>query len=59
MTVLAIKTKAFPQWDETLAGRIRDGLTLADLESEVREAVDGEAVKSVESLRNDEIAKVE
>lgn len=57
VSVLAIKTKAFPQWDEALAGRIRDGLTLAELESEVREAVDGEAVKSVESLRNDEIAK--
>jgi hypothetical protein len=28
VSVLAVKTKTIPAWDETLAARVRDGMTL-------------------------------
>ena len=28
VTVLAVKTSTIPAWDQTLAGRVRDGMTL-------------------------------
>ncbi len=55
--MLNVKTKSLPAWDEALAGRIRDGMTLAALEAEVRGAVEAENGKASESARNDAIAK--
>ena len=46
-----------PAWDEKLAGRIRDGMKLEELEEEVRQAIDGEAESGEEIARNDGIAK--
>lgn len=55
VTVSAVKTKALPAWDETLAGRIREGMSLALLEAEVRQAVEGDASSTNENIRNDAI----
>lgn len=55
VTVSAVKTKALPQWDETLAARIRDGMTLEILDAEVRQAVEGDSVSTNENIRNDAI----
>lgn len=35
VTVLGVKTKTLPPWDEALAAKIRDGMTLAELDQEV------------------------
>jgi FKBP-type peptidyl-prolyl cis-trans isomerase (trigger factor) len=35
--VLEVKTKTIPTWDEALAARVRDGMTLAELDAEVTE----------------------
>jgi len=53
--VLGLKTKTLPRWDDELAGRIREGMTLQELEEEVRRAVEGEG-GTAESLRNERLA---
>jgi len=55
--VLEVKTKSLPNWDADLAERVRPGMTLADLDNEVRKAIDGEQEGSMENLRNEVIAK--
>ena len=52
-----VNTKTLPVWDENLAARIRDGMTLAELEEEVKKAIDGDAESSEEISRNDGLAK--
>lgn len=56
--VLEVKSAQVPEWNEELAARIRDGMTLADLEAQVSSAVEGDMNKSVETARNDAIANV-
>lgn len=55
--VQSVNVKTLPAWDEKLADRIREGMTLAELEDEVRQAIDGEAESGEEVSRNDGIAK--
>lgn len=55
--VKAVNTKTLPEWNEKLAGRIREGMTLAELEEEVKKAIDGDAESSEETSRNDGLAK--
>jgi len=57
VVVSEVKTQVLPEWNEDLAARIRSGLTLKDLETEVTEAVLGESASQTENLRNDAIAK--
>lgn len=57
VVILGVKSKILPVWDNELANRIRDGMTLSELEAEVRGAVDTENGKASESARNDAIAK--
>ncbi|RYG67995.1 hypothetical protein EON64_06150 [archaeon] len=45
-----------PTFDDELAGRIRKGLTLRQLEEEVRQAVEGERISAVLKERNEAIA---
>jgi FKBP-type peptidyl-prolyl cis-trans isomerase (trigger factor) len=52
VNILEVKTKALPPWDQALASRIRDGMSLQELETEVRNAVDTEKVKASESKRS-------
>ena len=33
--MLGVKTKSLPDWNDELAGRIRDGMTLVELDQEV------------------------
>jgi len=54
--VLEVKSCILPEWNEELAARIRDGMTLADLEAQVTQAVEGDMNKGVETARNDAIA---
>jgi FKBP-type peptidyl-prolyl cis-trans isomerase (trigger factor) len=54
--VLAVKTKTLPVWDEKLAGRIRDGMSLAELDGEVRKALEGDNASNQENARNDALA---
>jgi len=54
--VLEVKSAVIPEWNQELAARIRDGMTLADLEAQVSSAVEGDMNKSVETSRNDAIA---
>lgn len=56
VTVLNVKTKTLPKWDEDLAKRIRPDLTLELLEAEVRAAIEGDGIASTENARNDAIA---
>jgi FKBP-type peptidyl-prolyl cis-trans isomerase (trigger factor) len=56
VTVLAVKRKLLPAWDEKLAKRIRPDLTLELLEEEVTKAIDGDSEASTENVRNDAIA---
>lgn len=55
--VLGVKTQELPQWDATLAERVRTGLTLPDLEAEVRQAVEGDRDSQSEGVRNDALAQ--
>lgn len=55
--IMSVKTRQLPEWDEALAARVRDGMTLAQLDDEVRKALDGEQESSVENLRNEGLAK--
>ena len=57
VTVIEVKTQTLPAWDAALAERVRPGLTLADLDTEVRQAVDGERDSQTENIRNDALAK--
>jgi FKBP-type peptidyl-prolyl cis-trans isomerase (trigger factor) len=54
--VLTVKRKLLPAWDEALAQKIRPEMTLALLESEVRQAIEGDGAASTENTRNDAIA---
>jgi FKBP-type peptidyl-prolyl cis-trans isomerase (trigger factor) len=47
--VVAVRTKRIPEWDETLAGRVRDGMTLKELEQEIVQAVEGDTQSSREN----------
>jgi trigger factor len=53
-----IKTRTLPEWNEDLAARVRDGMTLSELEEEVRKALDGDQESSSENIRNEALAKV-
>lgn len=55
--VKTVSTKVLPEWNEKLAGRIREGMTLVELEEEVKKAIDGESESSEETSRNDGLAK--
>ena len=39
VNVLGVKTKSLPDWNEELAGKIREGMTLAELDQEARHAI--------------------
>eukprot|EP01041_Mallomonas_annulata_P007115 gene7115-14468_t len=54
--VSGVKSRVLPVWDEALAARIREGMTLETLENEVASAVEGEASASNENARNDALA---
>lgn len=56
--VIEVKTRALPEWNEALAARVRDGMTLGELEEEVRKALDGDQESSSENNRNEALAKV-
>lgn len=56
VTVKKVKSRTLPAWDGQLAGRIREGLSLSQLEEEVEQAVHGEASTSLEARRNDALA---
>jgi trigger factor len=56
VSVLAVKTKSVPAWDQTLAGRVREGMSLQELEDEVIQAIDGDRENSKENNRNDALA---
>ena len=55
--VITIKTKSLPVWNGELAERVRPGLTLPELEAEVKQAVEGEKDSQTENIRNDALAK--
>lgn len=55
--VITIKTKSLPIWNAELAERVRPGLTLEELEAEVKQAVEGEKDSQTENIRNDALAK--
>jgi FKBP-type peptidyl-prolyl cis-trans isomerase (trigger factor) len=52
-----VKNQVLPAWDADLAERVRPGLTLAELENEVQQAVEGDRDSQTESIRNDALAK--
>lgn len=54
---LEIMTKEIPEWNEELAASIRDGMTLAELDAEVRGAVEGEKQNDIDNSRNDALAQ--
>jgi len=56
VSVVEVMTKEIPEWNERLAGSIRDGMTLEELEAEVQAAVQGDADGGVENARNDALA---
>lgn len=55
--IVSVKKKSLPLWDEALASQIRPGMTFEDLDNEVREAVNADKAKSIESSRNDALAQ--
>ena len=57
VSVSVVSTKSLPAWDATLANRVREGMSLSELDGEVRKALDGEAESSTEVARNDALAK--
>lgn len=57
VSVINIKTKTLPTWDAELAGRVKDGMTLAELDEQVEKAVDGDSENSAEGARNEALAK--
>lgn len=54
--VIEVLTKEIPEWNEALAARIRDNMTLEELEGEVKQAVEGDGDNSVDNSRNDALA---
>lgn len=56
LSVLQVKQSALPEWNEELASRVREGLTIAEMEKEIREAIEGEGQSSSENLRNEALA---
>lgn len=57
VSVINVKTKALPAWDADLAARVRDGMTLTELNDQVEKAVDGDSENSAEGVRNEALAK--
>jgi trigger factor len=57
VTVLEVLTKHLPEWDGELAYRIRDGMTLKELDEEVRIAVENSATDNQDSARDDALAE--
>ena len=45
------------KWDQALAESVRPGMTMDELDGEVRKAIDGDQETSEESSRNDALAK--
>lgn len=56
VAVSLVSTKTLPLWDAALANRVREGMTLEELDGEVRKAIEGEAETSTEVARNDALA---
>lgn len=56
VSVSTVNVKTLPAWDQTLANRVREGMSLAELENEVRKAIEGEAETTSEVARNDALA---
>jgi len=56
VTVLTVSIKSLPEWNAELANRVRENMTMAELEAEVRKALDGDAASSTETARNDALA---
>jgi len=56
VNVSAVKKQALPEWNEELAGRIREGMSLEALEKELEDAVKGENESENDSIRNDALA---
>lgn len=54
--VSEVMSKEIPEWNEALAARIRDNMTLEELEEEVRNAVEDDSQGSADNNRNDAIA---
>mmetsp|Transcript_15459 Transcript_15459/g.25754 ORF Transcript_15459/g.25754 Transcript_15459/m.25754 type:complete len:527 (+) Transcript_15459:107-1687(+) len=54
--ILDIKVKTLPEWNEELAGSIREGMTLVELDEEVQKAVEGDASSNTENARNEALA---
>jgi trigger factor len=57
ITVSSVNTRVLPEWDAKLADRIREGMTMPELEEEVKKALDGDQESVEETSRNDAIAK--
>lgn len=55
--IVDVKTKTLPEWNAELANTIREGMTLDDLNAQVKEAVEGEATSSTENNRNEALGK--
>ena len=51
-----MKIKTIPQWDEKLANRVRDGMSLKALEQEIVSAVEGDSKNNRETALNDALA---
>ena len=56
VSVSSVSTKTLPAWDGVLANRVREGMTLEELEAEVNKALEGEGESSTEASRNDALA---
>lgn len=56
VSVVAVKIKTLPEWNNELAARVREGLTLETLEKEVDDAVRGDNASARDSARNDALA---
>jgi len=54
--VIEVLTKEIPEWNEALALRIRDNMTLDELEEEVKAAVEGDGGNTMDNSRNDALA---
>ena len=53
--ILQISQKVLPEWNEALAHRIRPEMTLTALDEEVNQAILGDHLSTIETLRNDAI----
>jgi len=55
--VISVKTRELPEWNSELAARVREGMTLDDLNNEVNKALEGESENNSENIRNEALAK--